>query len=294
MSRGGRPSGGARHGVAAHPSAPAVVKLRVRYAKRGPGRFASHRDVARAMEWALRRAGVPVALSHGYNPHPKLSWIGAAPTGAASEAEYLEIGITTPVDARAAATEIDRALPPGLGVVDVVAIEVGAGGHDGPALADLVEASRWRIELPGVEPEALADAVTALRAAGSVEVERVMKNGPRMLDVGAALVDLRVEPPTAPSPEEVSSGRGDAARSAVCGTLSAVVRHTTPAVRPDDVLGALRTVAGLVPPVPAKATRTAQGRLDADGELLDPLETDRHVPGRQAATMRDAVEDRPV
>jgi hypothetical protein len=46
-------------------------------------------------------------------------------------------------------------------------------------------------------------------------------------------------------------------------------------VRPDDVLNALRVVAGLVPPVPARATRMAQGRLDGEGRLVDPLQQDR-------------------
>src|SRR5919199_3813484 len=131
-----------RNGVAAHPSAPVVAKMRMRYAKRGRGRFSSHRDVARQMEWALRRAGVPVALSHGFSPHPRLSWIGAAPTGAASEAEYVEIGLTEPVDPAALVAALDAALPDGL---DVLAAAVA----DGASLADRITASAWRIELPG-------------------------------------------------------------------------------------------------------------------------------------------------
>jgi hypothetical protein len=54
-----------------------------------------------------------------------------------------------------------------------------------------------------------------------------------------------------------------------------VVRQLAPAVRPDDVMSALRVVAALEPPVPAKATRMAQGRLDDAGGLLDPLAQDR-------------------
>ena len=67
-----------------NPSAAPVCKVRLCYAKRGKLRFTSHRDVARAFERALRRAGLPMAYSQGYHPHPKVSWLGAAPTGAAS------------------------------------------------------------------------------------------------------------------------------------------------------------------------------------------------------------------
>src|SRR5271169_6220069 len=84
---------------------PAVQRLIVRYAKRGRMRFASHRDIARAVERGVRRAGLPVAHSAGFTPHPKISYAGAAPTGAASEAEYLEIGLT---ETRAASDVRDR------------------------------------------------------------------------------------------------------------------------------------------------------------------------------------------
>src|SRR6202035_3954860 len=63
--------------------------------------------------------------------------------------------------------------------------------------------------------------------------------------------------------------------TSVCGILDVVVRQATPAVRPGDVLSALRVVAALILPVPAKAIRMAQGRLDDEGRLADPLAPDR-------------------
>src|ERR671938_2104569 len=90
---------------------PTVQRLRLRYAKRGRLRFASHRDLARALERALRRAGVPMAFSAGFSPHPKISYIGAAPTGAASEAEYVEIGVAERCDPEALRQALDAALP---------------------------------------------------------------------------------------------------------------------------------------------------------------------------------------
>ena len=53
------------------PPPPTVQKLRIRYAKRGRLRFASHRDLARALERALRRAQVPMAFSAGLHPAPE-------------------------------------------------------------------------------------------------------------------------------------------------------------------------------------------------------------------------------
>ncbi|MCP2260134.1 radical SAM-linked protein [Streptoalloteichus tenebrarius] len=236
--------------------------------------------MARTFERALRRAGVPMAYSQGFSPHPKVSWVGAAPTGVASEAEYVEIQVVREIDPEALRRELDRSLPPGLDVLEAVTARAAGG-----SLADRIEASLWRIELPGVAPEDLAEATRRLLAAERVEVERLTKDGRRTLDARAAVVSAEVvagdEPVTDGDqlPAEPTAQVADWPEWArPCGILVAVVRQTTPAVRPDDVLSALRVVADLVPPVPAKATRMAQGRLDdsgVPGTLVDPLAADR-------------------
>jgi radical SAM-linked protein len=262
-----------RPGEAANPAPPTVQRIRVRFAKRGRLRFLSHRDVARSFERAVRRAAVPVAHSHGFSPHPRLSWIGAAPTGAASEAEFMEIGLITPVDPAELAEALDAALPAGLDVLDATVAE-------GAALADRIDASRWVVELPGVEPDALRSALDALLATDGLTVERITPNGRRQIDVRAALVRAEVltkidAAVDAADPARTISPDGRPGVGPTCAIMTAVVRHTTPAVRPDDVLGALDVVAGLRLPAPAKATRMAQGLLDDRGDLADPLGSDR-------------------
>jgi radical SAM-linked protein len=143
--------------------APPVQRLRVRYAKRGRLRFTSHRDFSRAFERAVVRAAVPIAYSSGFSPHPRISYAGAAPTGAASEAEYLEIGLAAVCDPDQVRAALDEALPPGLDVLEVVE-------SPGGALADLLQGSRWRIRVPGVAPEAARSAVEGFLAAAEVPV----------------------------------------------------------------------------------------------------------------------------
>jgi hypothetical protein len=197
------------------PPPPAVQKLRVRYAKRGRLRFSSTRDFQRALERALRRAAVPMAFSAGFHPHPKISYANAAPTGTASEAEYVEISVTHRVD-------------------------------------------------PDSLREALEEAAQALLQRKEVQVTRMMKSGPRTFDVRSAVVSLSAS----------------AAEDDSCAILRAVVRHTTPAVRPDDVLTALHAVAALAPPTPPLVTRLAQGPLrTATATVADPLAADQDADG---------------
>lgn len=253
-------------GAAANPAPPTVQRVRLRFAKRGRLRFLSHRDVARSFERAVRRAGVPVAHSHGFSPHPRLSWVGAAPTGAASEAEYVEIGLTREVDPELVRAAMDQALPDGL---DVVAAATAVP----PALADRIDAARWRLEVRGLVVEEVRAAVEAFTAQESVVVTRLTPSGRKEIDVRAAVVTLLVEPQVN-DPEgdrDPSGSAGSPSPVTDCAILTAVVRLTTPTVRPDDVLGALTVVADLAPPVPVTATRLAQGLLDDAGDLVDPL-----------------------
>lgn len=228
--------------------APPVQRLRVRYAKRGRLRFTSHRDFSRAFERAVFRARIPMAYSSGFNPHPRISYAGAAPTGSASEAEYLELAlaeVVVPADVHAM---LDEALPPGLDVLEVVE-------SPGGSLADLLEGSRWRIEL-GAAREAVADAVERFLAAHEALVERMTKKGLREFDARGAVVSLVV------LPDEDGPGRT---------AIEVVLRHGAPAVRPDDVLRGLEAVAGLAAGEAPLMTRLAQGPLLASGDVGDPL-----------------------
>src|SRR3954469_11325167 len=163
--------------------APVVQRIRLRYAKRGPLRFTSHRDFARAFERALRRAGAPIAFSQGFTPHPKISYASAAPTGVGSEAEYLEIGLRDQVDPEELRLALDAALSPGLDVLEAVVAGEGS-------LADRIDASRWRIELPSGDPAVAAAAVAAFLGAEHVLVERMTKQGRRAFDARDAVTRL--------------------------------------------------------------------------------------------------------
>lgn len=237
-----------------------MQRLRVRYTKRGRLRFTSHRDISRAVERAVRRAGIPVAYSAGFSPHPKISYAGAAPTGVASEAEYLEIGVTEPCDPGRVRADLDASLPPGIDVLEVLEARSGA-------LADRLECSEWELRLPDADPELARVAVEKFLAAGTVEVERLTKKGLRRFDAREAVLMLAMPEGTERTAAQVP-GRS-------CVILRMVVRHVTPAVRPDDVLTGLRLVADFAPPVPPEVTRLAQGPLDASGVPADPFDLDR-------------------
>lgn len=228
-----------------------MQKLRVQYAKRGRARFTSSRDFGRAFERALRRASIPMAYSSGFSPHPRISYANASPTGAASEAEYLEIGLTQTCDADRVRAALDAALPPGL---DIVAVVVATPG----ALADLLTGSTWQIHLVGVSADAVAQAVEAVLAQELVVVERMTKSGVRAFDVRQAVVSLVAR-----------------ALSEDASELQLTTQHLEPLVRPDDVLTAMtQLVPAFLPREVPILTRLSQGLLDPETATIgDPFAT---------------------
>jgi radical SAM-linked protein len=264
-----------------------IQHLLVRYAKRGKMRFASHLDVARAFERGVRRAGLPIAYSAGFTPHPKISYAGGAPTGVASEAEYLSLTLTSRTEADAVRERLNAALPDG---IDVITVAEDSGGLP----ASRLTASEWQIALPGLPPESVVPVVQKFLALTEAPVERLTSKGLRRMDARAAVVSLDVcslpggRPPVPPdvrsggpdrknrdlirpaSADEELAGAGSPVgsqeRSLPEGTvLRMVVRHTAPAVRPDDVLNALRDVSDVFPDEQPLITRLEQGSLGESG-----------------------------
>lgn len=245
--------------------APTLARIRLRYAKRFRMRFSSHRDFQRSLERAIRRAGVPVSYSAGFTPHPRISYINSAPTGVGSEAEYLEVGLQRQVDTEALCAALDATMPDGFSIEEVVVATT-------PDFPERMQASLWEIVLPELPQTQVNSAVEVLLGSQQVEVERLTKNGIRRFDARGALLRMEQAHQIVGVPELAGS----------CAILQAVIRHDTPAVRPDDVLAALRHVSGLEVQVPPQVTRLAQGPLVSGARSLREMIADPLAPDREA------------
>jgi hypothetical protein len=166
----------------------------------------------------------------------------------ASEAEYLSLALTSRQAAAQVRERLNATLPDGIDVIDVMDDTEGPGA---------LEASQWRVVLPGVEAAAAERAVAGFLALSEAPVERLTDKGVRRLDARAAVVTLDVFEPAGPD----GVARATVTGVQDCAILRMVVLNMAPAVRPEDVLTALREQHGLVPSSPPITTRLAQGSL---------------------------------
>ena len=102
--------------------------------------YTSHLDLARAWERSLRRAGVPLAYSGGFNPRPKLQLAAALPLGHTGEAELLDVRLEKPMLVEDFATALAPVLPDGLTISQICQV-----GLKEPALQTQIVAAEYRV-----------------------------------------------------------------------------------------------------------------------------------------------------
>ena len=97
-----------------------VMKLIIRYQKKGPLRFISHIDIERFWRRVVRRALLPVAISAGFSPKEKIEMGYPLPVGCESEGEDLILEMLDPLPIPGVAERLTAALPEGITLVSVL------------------------------------------------------------------------------------------------------------------------------------------------------------------------------
>ncbi|PKO23446.1 MAG: hypothetical protein CVU38_04010 [Chloroflexi bacterium HGW-Chloroflexi-1] len=194
-------------------------RLRITFARGETIKYISHLDLARAWERALRRAGMPLAYSQGFNPRPKMAFAAALPVGYIATAEIVDVLLEEPLAPLDMARRLAVTLPPGLRVVSIKKVDSRL-----PALQSQVRAAEYRVSVVWEGDRADLEArVAALLAAPTLPRERMHKGRRRSYDLRPLVEGLRLE-------DETAEG--------YC--LWMRLRHGTGGTaRPEDVLDAL-------------------------------------------------------
>src|SRR5947209_18807362 len=95
-----------------------ATKVRLRFAKRGDLRLVSHHDLLRCRERMLRRARVPMALTQGFNPRPKMTFALALGLGIEACREVVDLELSEPWDPCELLDRLRAVAPPGFGWLD--------------------------------------------------------------------------------------------------------------------------------------------------------------------------------
>jgi radical SAM-linked protein len=162
------------------------------YAKEGPARYLSHLDLIRAFERAARRAGLALAFTQGFNPHPKLSFAAPLAVGTAGKAEFADLELTANIPVEVVAKALSDVMPEGLRV-----IEIRLAPDAGPALMAKVDlagyTARAVLEM-SLDKEMVEKAIAEFLARPEILVERRSKSGEkRYFDIKPGIITMSAQ-----------------------------------------------------------------------------------------------------
>lgn len=121
------------------------VNYRLRFARHEPAIWLGHLDLMRTFERTVRRAGLPVTWSQGFNPRPHLEFALPIGVGLATQDDYVDILMTEPLDEKMLLKRLNSAFPAGLEVLDVKIVPA-----EGPSLMSLIAASDYLLQGSGL------------------------------------------------------------------------------------------------------------------------------------------------
>jgi radical SAM-linked protein len=161
--------------LALQPLVPAVSlhRIRMTFARRAALRYISHLEMQLVWERTLRRAGVPLAYSKGFTPHPRLQFASALPLGFLSRCEIADIWLELPCEAPVPdpallMTQVQASTPPGLEILHAACVTLTL-----PALQTLVRTAEYlALPLDPVAVEPLIQKVEELLQAKVLPRER--------------------------------------------------------------------------------------------------------------------------
>jgi radical SAM-linked protein len=161
-----------------------IFSYRIRFTKTGKMRFLSHHDLMRLFERALRRTGLPLRMTEGYNPHPVMAFPTALGLGIESVDEVLEFELTSWTAPKQIEKLLGEQLPEGMGVASAEAFD-----RKQRCYVNYVE---YEASCAG-QSEGVAERIRAFLALKECPVERVSDKGSKTVEIRQYVMALDVD-----------------------------------------------------------------------------------------------------
>jgi len=119
------------------------VLIRMQFRKTKAGRFLSHLDLMHTWERVIRRSGLPLGFTQGFNPHPKMNFASALAVGTTSDAEYMDLDFNEELTIEQIQTSLLPAIPPAFEIVDMKIVT----DKKVPSLMSIIQRATYTLRL---------------------------------------------------------------------------------------------------------------------------------------------------
>ena len=145
-------------------------------------------DLQRTMQRALRRSGLPVAYSKGFNPHMVMSFASALSSGIPGDAELLDVSLCGDVTEEECLLAMNRVLPPALQASRVRLVD-----DRFPKVSASLRHAEYRITLFGGDAERICAAVPSFLEKEEIMALRKTKKSETMVNIRPMIHELSAE-----------------------------------------------------------------------------------------------------
>lgn len=204
-------------------------------------------DLQRTMQRALRRSGLPVAYSKGFNPHIVMSFASALSSGIPGDAELLDVSLCGDTTEEECLAAMNRVLPPSLACSRVRLVD-----DRFPKVSASLRTAQYRIILRGSEARRIVECVPSFLDQEEIMALRKTKKNETMVNIRPMIHELIAE-------------YDDQTDSAVMITRVSFVELAT--LKPDLLLEALCTYAGVQ--MPRHEIRRTHLLGEVDGQVVE-------------------------
>ena len=196
------------------------MRIRFEFSKDEEARFISHLDMIRVFERSVRRAGLPLTYSQGFNPHPKIAFGPALALGTASDKEYVDISFNKELNVDRTVEALRSKFPSGISILRGKEVSKGA-----ESLNALINRAMYTVSCPLMKEateEELQSFCKELLEKDTIIVKKRTKKGIRDKDIRKGIFKLECQ---------LKEGRA----VLLCGLLLG----PEGSVRPEEVVGQL-------------------------------------------------------
>lgn len=167
------------------------MRYLIKFSKGEGIKFISHLDLMRTIQRIIRRSGVPIEYSKGFNPHMALSLAQPLSVGVYSDGEYMDIVLTEEMKVADLLARLNEAAPPTIRFFEATPIEIVENVKRVPQAMALLDAGRYIIKLKLVNEENVEEKMASLLNENAWETLKKSKKGEKMADIKPLVKELK-------------------------------------------------------------------------------------------------------
>ena len=245
---------------AGHDCGTSVTNVRVKFTRGEEVKFISHLDLMKVFERAIRRSGLPIAYSQGFNPHPQMVFGLPLSVGVTSDGEYADFELIRKVEPGRFMDELNSLLP------KAIRITAAAEKHIKANIMATISGADYSLDIflnETLSLEAATEKLDMLMERDCIKVLKEGKGAVKEIDMRPMVLEARLE-----AINRIPFGYEDF--KAAFTILTRFSAGSTANLRPELFIRALVEQAGF--PVASSRLHRRALYVEKHGRMVDPLD----------------------